>query len=595
MGSSAPRRERFAFRAAPAAVPDSPLVTSYSIAVPPILPGRIGATAGGESVAADASPAMSLRADRTCYRISLREAPAYAVTGAGPDQPIHWTLMRDGVVLVEDQVFEAATDGAGEWMGSGGPWRGGQEGLWVVTARTGDQRAHVQFLVAIDAEEVPATQLDQMLGVSHVAGHYRFSTPGSELQPDSFLVEGARHVLNLGARHVFVHLSPQYRVEYPFDDFGGSRPSSLVELAAGPQFRGLFALPFETFILTTYSFANWAWLLTRGQAAPVPVDADAEQEEIAALVRHLIETYPGKRFILKNWEGDWQLKNSLELDPEATAEQVVEFVTWLRARQQGVVEGRQGDGERVQFAIEFNHVHAAQRLSRSMLTSVIPQVASDLIAYSSWWTLAQPGDLGRRIADDLAFVRQLPGIGDRPLIITEFGFQGKDPARGVQTETAVRAFALAGIPLAIYWQIFDNIEDIGLVGRGLQRLPSWHSLRNLMGARNRAVFQLEQCRIPDPILARRAAPVHLAIRNEGLTFDPVVGYALGLFDLRGVLHQTIWLTRELVTGESVEIDFILRPPAQPGTYVFQMLQHGVEAFGDELPIEVLVDPAGIAH
>ena len=41
-----------------------------------------------------------------------------------------------------------------------------------------------------------------MLGVTHVAGLYRFATPQSYLEPESFMVEGAKHVRNLGARRL---------------------------------------------------------------------------------------------------------------------------------------------------------------------------------------------------------------------------------------------------------------------------------------------------------------------------------------------------------------------------------------------------------
>jgi hypothetical protein len=580
MSTPSPGRARIAFLTADVAIPEIPRLPLYSVAVPPIQPGAL-------AFAPEFAPEMSLRADRSCYRIRLHEAPAYSLTHAEPDQPIHWTMIRDGVLVVIDQVFDARTDGEGQWAGLGGAWQGGQEGFWQITARTGERKAQVQLLVTLDEEEVASTSPDEMLGVSHVAGHYRFSTPGSDLQPESFLVEGARHVLNLGARHVFVHLSPQYRLEYPFDDFGTLEPSSLSELAATRQFQDLFALDFETFVLTTYSFANWDWLAARGQFEPVTLDAAGEQAEIAALVRHLLATYPGKNFVIKNWEGDWQLKSSFEMDTEATEGQVAEFVDWLGARQLGVAEGRRSDDARARFAIEFNHVHAAQRGSRCMLTSVIPRVPSDLIAYSSWWTLAQPGDLARRIADDVAFVRHLPGVGGRPLVITEFGFVGKDPIRGAQTRTAVEAFAHAGIPLALYWQIFDNEKDIGLVGRGAQRLPAWHSLRSLTGAKNGASFDLEKCRIPPTLVARHSEPVHLVIRNEGLMFDPVVGYAVGLFDLAGGLLTMAWIREEVRTGETVEVDFVVRGPAQAGTYVFRMFQHGVELFGEELPIEAV--------
>ena len=143
-----------------------------------------------------------------------------------------------------------------------------------------------------------------MLGVTHVGGLYRFATPDSELTPESFLVEGAKHVRNLGAHHLFAYLSPQYRSDYEFDDFGPVNYTSLTSLAASPAYRKLFDLPFETFVLTTYTFANWDWIQSRGKTDAVPFDADGERDELAELVRHLVASYPSKRFILKNWEGD---------------------------------------------------------------------------------------------------------------------------------------------------------------------------------------------------------------------------------------------------------------------------------------------------
>jgi hypothetical protein len=66
----------------------------------------------------------------------------------------------------------------------------------------------------------------------------------------------------------------------------------------------------------------------------------------------------------------------------------------------------------------------------------------------------------------------------------------------------------------------------------------------------------------------------------------VVGYALGLFNSQGGLQQIVWVRDEVPAGETVTLDFILNAPEQPGMYSLRMFQHGVELFGEALPLEV---------
>ena len=279
----------------------------------------------------------------------------------------------------------------------------------------------------------------------------------------------------------------------------------------------------------------------------------------------------------------------LSYDPGAIAseQQVEEFITWMRVRQDGVILGRGLSEEpAVQHAIEFNQVDHAQRGARSMLVSVIPAAPCDLIAYSSWWSLARPGIMTRNIRDDITFIRNLPGIGTRPLIITEFGFSYLAEALGLHTTQAVEAFSSAGIPMAFYWEIFDSGLDFALIGRQATRFESWRRLRDFLGVRNDAVFLSQESRLPEKAVAGQQYPASVAVRNSGNLFDPVVGYALGLADQQGKLEQVVWVRREVAAGEVITFEFTLQAPSTAGTYSFRMFQHGVEFFGDELPIEV---------
>jgi hypothetical protein len=454
---------------------------------------------------------MSLIADRTNYAVSEREFPNYTVGGAAPNQTILWSMWLNDVSVVSDQSFASVTDSTGNWLGRGSQWTDEHLGFWVVVAKTGERQASVCFMVSANLSESQATPPHEMLGVTHVGGLYRFVEPGSELAQESFLVEGAKHVRNLGARHLFAYLSPQYRSDYSFDDFGEATYADLADLAGSPAYRELFSLPFETFVLTAYTFANWQWVQRRGQADSVPFDGDGERAELAELVRHLASAYPDKAFILKNWEGDWQMKLSFEYDAVASEQQTAEFIQWMRARQEGVAQGRGVSGaERVKHAIEFNLVHHAQRRLRSMLASVIPEAYSDFLAYTSWWSLGRGSNIVRHVHDDITFIRNFPGVGSRPVIITEFGFSYLEPQLHRRTMEAVNAFSVAKVPIALYWQIFDNGVDVALVGRDATRFDSWHALRTALRVRNDAKFVRDQTNLPQEIVAGQ----HFTTRQE---------------------------------------------------------------------------------
>ena len=133
-------------------------------------------------------------------------------------------------------------------------------------------------------------------------------------------------------------------------------------------------------------------------------------------------------------------------------------------------QGRADAGsDRVKHAIEFNLIHHAQRGLRSVLTSVIPEVESDLIAYASWWSLGRGSNVSRNIHDDVTLIRNLPGIGLRPLIATEFGLSYLEPDLQQRTTDVVEAFSHASVPIALYWEIFDNGPNLALVGREATR------------------------------------------------------------------------------------------------------------------------------
>ena len=384
--------------------------------------------AAGPAPAALGAPApTTVTADRLNYLVG--ETPNYELSNAAPNQPLIWTVKRDGQPPMTFPVEGQNTDAAGHWSGRGDAWLSAQTGFFTVTVRAGNTSARVCFTVIDDFGPPSGKSAADLIGVTHVAGDYRFAGPGSPFGPVPFLVEGAERILNLGARRGFFYLSPQFGiVDYPEDDFGPGNINTLLDLAKSPPYRQLFDHPFEEFVLTTYTFANWNWTLDRAKGLQsVDFSSQAETAEIAALVAHLAATYPDKKFVIKNWEGDWQIQESFDLQGVPTPQRILEFITWMQARQAGVEQGRATaqSADSIQHAIEFNLLGHYLHDSPCVLRDVIRQVKSDIISYSSWETCSHFDT--RFMKDAIAFAQRAPGVDGRKLMIAEFGVANDPP------------------------------------------------------------------------------------------------------------------------------------------------------------------------
>src|SRR5262249_62330093 len=122
--------------------------------------------------------------------------------------------------------------------------------------------------------------------------------------------------------------------------------------APRPAYSALFANPsFETILITTYSVADSQSVWKNGYGSG---QAGAESDEFAGLGAYLLTTFPGKTFILLNWEGDNAGK------PFASNPGVWDaYTAWINARAAGVVNARAmapGSSSHIYSAVEFNAV-----------------------------------------------------------------------------------------------------------------------------------------------------------------------------------------------------------------------------------------------
>jgi hypothetical protein len=318
-----------------------------------------------------------------------------------------------------------------------------------------------------------------LIGVSHV-GHQ------GKLDRQTFDF-GVASLLRLNIRSAFFYLTPEYRSKYAHQDFGNANPRTLTQLAALAPYQRAFA-PFANIVLTctTDSFSTIG--LNIRDHYLTDAEYEANRKEFFDLTTYLMQTYKGtgKRFILKNWEGDWLILNGYDENADVPDSRVTNFVRWFRSTQEGIAQARNlaasSSDVKVDFALEMNRLETVQQGKRNtILGSVIPQVPSDWVAYSAWETISNRGKsqdpqaIYNTIVSDLADIKRRSG---RPLFISEFGYPESEPGmQGARVEAAVRAFKDAGIPLAFYWNVYE--EPYGLFRLDGQRTPNeaFYSLR----------------------------------------------------------------------------------------------------------------------
>jgi hypothetical protein len=553
--------------------------------------GQMAEARGAGAVVAELGPAL-LSSDRITYLVG--EIPFYEINRAPPDESVRWIIAREGQPPVSYADPAQRTDSSGRWSGQGGVWTSELIGFYTITAQVAEWSARTCFTVIDGFTPAPRKTAADLIGVVHVGGDYRFAGPGTPFGDAPFLVEGAQQILNLGARRGFFYLTPQYKTsDYRFDDFGSSPITTLVELAKSTPYKKLFAQPFEQFVLTTYTFANWNWVLDRAQGGQsVPFVPETEIAEIAELATYLAGQYPDGKFVIKNWEGDWQLQENYDINGVPTPERIREFIEWMQARQAGVTQGRAAAPveDSIQHAIEFNLLSHSVRDSAGVLHDVVRSVSSDLISYSAWETSNQFDR--RRMKDAIAFIQRVPANQGRKVLIAEFGLfnDPSDPNAGAHTDSLLRAFLDMDVN-AFFWEIFNNGVPTGLIGPAFERFDTWFALRQALGGRNDATVVRDSAltNVAATMDAGQAISLRLTFTNTGDPWYQAVGYQVELIGPNSAdLGEQAWLPHDVSRSGQATFVFDFVAPLEPGIYHFQMAQLGIEVFGEAVPFEVRI-------
>jgi len=225
-----------------------------------------------------------------------------------------------------------------------------------------------------------------------------------------------------------------------------------------------------------------------------------ETAQFAELTGYLRTRFKGtgKTFVLKGWETDWLLLNENPPGaclPTANVDKARRMIDWMRAKQQGVNQGRAETADsdvKVYFAVEVNRVQEAMGTSpctpagrRLRMAHLLPFIGSDMITYSAWDSMVDPPTeaetrtaLGNAVDFLLDDARQftemqplwsgtLParrpadpqGLGSARLILSEVGVPERvRPASEVpwRLKVSLEVARAKQLKALYFWNLYDN-------------------------------------------------------------------------------------------------------------------------------------------
>lgn len=286
-----------------------------------------------------------------------------------------------------------------------------------------------------------------------------------------------------GFSTVKAYLTADYLTDYPLQSTWDGTPTTLKQLAETSPFQNMLSQPWDTVILTTFTFANGTTNWWR--ALPTKAKLDAEYAEIYELCTYLLQTYnsSGKTFVLQNWEGDWAFGDVFVANSNIDRKFVDYYAAFLAMRQKAVDDARRAteySGVNIYNAIEVNRVTDAKLYPhrRRIITDIAKRVQPDVVSYSAYdSTIADYGYLGSieewQARCESEFGQALKDIRaafpNAILSIGEFGFPENEMSLsnggvgydvGVMIDTVYNVASANGARWFIYWQVFDNETSV---------------------------------------------------------------------------------------------------------------------------------------
>lgn len=316
------------------------------------------------------------------------------------------------------------------------------------------------------AQETPSTKpsLRDVVGINHINSIYH-------LTEEDYINEGADRILELGSRVIKLIIRDHLEKYYSFNS-EWPEITSLVQAAETPIFQKVFAKPFTTYVLMTFTPGHDIHYFTNGMTAE---DVERERKACYDFTRYLLTRYKGtgKTFVLQNWEGDWVLTPPpLDMEKKPDPKAIQGMIDWLNARQDGVQQARDEvgmEGVRVFHAAEVNLVEKAWLGHPTVTNDVLPKTHCDLYSYSAYDTMAQSEEKFRKALNYLE--EKAPdsaAFGSKNIYVGEFGWPENlvgEEKRAEMIRYTVETSLELGAHYILFWELYCDGLKAPVEGR----------------------------------------------------------------------------------------------------------------------------------
>jgi hypothetical protein len=376
--------------------------------------------------------------------------------------------------------------------------------------------AAAQAQKVVPPAAAPLDSYNYIAGTQAFGSNYHFTN-------DGLLIESANRILEMGSNMIKFALDPSYAKNNYIKDIDPNI-GSLKQLASQRDYKTLFNMPFNNYIIWTYAFSTYnktfPW---HGHMKNETLRA--EYQEMYDLTKYLLTTYngTGKTFYLGNWEGDWHLnsgappaKPNWETDPNPDAPQGM--VDWLMARQRAIDDAKRNTPHKdvqVWFYVEACFVQKSIKQGRpSVASAVIPYVNPDFVSYSSYDSTNPDKDLHHDLPAALDYLQSKlkpkPGLSGKRVFVGEYGVQAHQFSPKQQEERMRDVIATAikwGTPFVLYWQLYDNEmrgkdpAGFWLINDKNEKQPAYYTYQRYYAAAKQYVadFENKSKRKPDDV------------------------------------------------------------------------------------------------
>lgn len=190
-------------------------------------------------------------------------------------------------------------------------------------------------------------------------------------------------IVQLGFTTTMSYANEGYTSDYVGETGFTPVPTTFKELLQTDAYKYLFDQQIPRHIMQLWTFYN-------GPASDPPA-ADVTSTEIAAeytevydAACYLLQTYSGKEFIIKNWEGDWQLLTGFDPGFDIPSYRAERFIAFWGARQRAIHDAKRDtpSTSTVKYCMEFNRV--LDDYGIRMHRDVMPHLKPDMVGWSAY-------------------------------------------------------------------------------------------------------------------------------------------------------------------------------------------------------------------